>query len=1358
MADPQTLTPLTEAQKAQVEEEVNAQRNDLRTGNEPEDPDVKGDEALHKEKGAVESFTTGFGIGREVDAIGPAILDAMDTEDPDSGWSASKQKWEEETEGIPTEYMDEMTDVRSEAELEAKSKRIRKELKLNSEMSELGWSGLSGRLLAGVLDETALTAAVASEGVMAPAVFTAKAGRMSRAVRAATVGGSTEAALEATTLESRPTKGMSDVLGAAAFGAALTAPWGAFSKRGTDKMFAEGARKVHNQVDNNQAAEMLREAAEEHRQRGLGDFDEKIAEMETEAQRLESEAVRLEGERQQLDEADPVSDFIRQLDEADGTQRAADEVPGDAGSRLDEIARKMDTEAGRKKAREVTGKEPPSKGTVRRVRQDADEPETPDEPDTAMAQAFRDASRESENTAQVAEAFKRSPSGTDEVTDEARAFARSAVGTVSGQKRNNSRAKQAEVDTTRQAQAGADTELENLRKERQALKDAPNETVQQSVSKLADTIQGDAQAAPDIQSQQPGQGSVGAAESGGLTSEGRTFQPTGIPDDQDPSEITGLAGLPRMDQFGRVVKNTKSDTIRHLAQLIIADSVGPPRGSGRAANRSAAEIKDQIVTARLGLAISTADAQWKKYVSRFAGTQGRNKFTMQFDDDARSAFMHDVARYMEHGGDDVAPEVSAVANEFATQQRKILQDAKDVGLLGFDEIPENAAFLTRMVNSSKMVQLEETLGLDKGDLEGLVREAILRSDAMDEEMSADLELATEMANAWVRRFRNRGYGIDNDTHMAFSGRDPEAGAAILREEGVDEAVIDRYMKHFKQQSDAEGEGGLSFSKHRIPMDTSTRIRTESGVDIGIEDILEMDAEHLFGEYTRRMGGEIALAQKFREDGVEVPVSPSREWAKRMKEARQEGATDEEISALEQSYRQIIGKPPLEGMNSGLAVALRLLRDFNFLRFMGQVGFAVPAEWGMAVGQLGVRAMARNMPDLKRMAQRGENGRVDHPQAYEMDEVGSVMGMEHVMFRRQFRMDDDGLEAKNPWLSNLEGKLEKGKQAMAMMSGLRPLTNGLQRMTAVTLSQRFMKMAREVPRDADGRIRLADRDRERIRNAGLSDEMLDRAIRQMDAKKRNVKSPETGKDYETMGLEDWANDVNGVEADVEAREALMGAIHKWTNRIAQRNFEGELPTFMNSPLFAAMFRFRSFVFTALQKQGYHGANQRDMYTFASFMGSTFFAGMSYTAQQMINSVGEADQDKFLKERLSVKNIALSSFQRSSWASIVPGVLDTALTTTPFMDESAFPHGRTSGLATSFVGGIPAVQMGDDMVRTAKGMMSAPTRSDYDFSREDFRALSGMAPFSNMMGLRNALKLMEQELPQSSIDDDDKITFQ
>ena len=121
------------------------------------------------------------------------------------------------------------------------------------------------------------------------------------------------------------------------------------------------------------------------------------------------------------------------------------------------------------------------------------------------------------------------------------------------------------------------------------------------------------------------------------------------------------------------------------------------------------------------------------------------------------------------------------------------------------------------------------------------------------------------------------------------------------------------------------------------------------------------------------------------------------------------------------------------------------------------------------------------------------------------------------------------------------------------------------------------------------------------------------------------------------------------------------------------------------------------------------------------------------------------EEFLKERLSVESIAKASFQRSSWAALFPGLIDTGASF--FIDDPIFAY-RSTGLDTQFITGNPTVQLVSKGLSSAQAVSRSIVNPDLQFSQGQQRALNTIIPFNNALGIKNALNKLVDMRPETT----------
>ena len=1256
------------------------------------------------------SFTEAFSAGRSLDAVAPAIADHLESDSPeaDPGFEFTDDVWKELTEGIPPEDQDIFEDVESMEEGRNVRSRYLKEREVEEQIAQAGWTGLSARLLAGVLDETALGAILVTEGAATPWILSAKATRMTRTLRAAGAAAGTEGAIQSYINTQRETKGADDVVFAALMGAAIGAPFGAIARPIGSPGTAEGT--IPGQVT------------------GFANDSERFtraAQHWNEEQMKDAIQIATRLERTEVDRA---------VDNLKANQRA-----------LREVQEELE---GTRAAQERLRTETPQERVLREEGVDV------------QPQPLR--SREELESA----VMRRQQVSREDDLDEAviRALTpQRAHGRPPGRKeafkireRAQRRVQQAARDQAFEAEEmparvrdleGRADYLERLIRDQQTELDAPARS-RLGMGVGEEVLTGRAQeqrpsvfdATPEANVRAPSPETGTGGDAGAAQVAGVRMDPTDSPIDEDavPEAVSHRAHVPynkvRIDMAGRLM-SSESYTMNFLARTLLSDPLAGDSGRrfvGQADQQvrmhSAAETQDRLFTAGAVNFLKNALPAWKN----FAREQRMNFWQRNFPGPARVQFFERVTRAIRTGGDE-DEHVMRAARAIQDGNKAILERARQAGLAGFDEVQENMRYIHRQWEPNKFRELNNDPEVGGAGIRDLLTEAIIRGNP-----DTPHQIAQSMAKAVHRRFNAKGHGVQANFNRAFFGRDIDETRRILREAELDESEVQNVVRHLQaadRQSGADDAGQISFARNRINMDEDAAIDLPSGRRLHFSDLTENNAERLHINYLRNITGHIAVAQRLKphldaQDVAERGIRTDAEFQRLKNVAASEGASVKELNDLTMGYNLITGRPPEDNVNSTFHQVLRFIRDWNFTRLMGQVGFAQIAEWGPVMSQVGTMTLLRNIPKFRDLVHRGKNGELNDPILREMEEFELVFGAERMVMQPGYRMEAHGMEGNSgvKALNSASNFVEVLKRGVGDVSGMSGITLYMQRMAGLSAAQKMLKLSKA------GQL-----DNARMRSLGLDEDMIPRVQREL-AEKSSKKQMESGRYADVLNLEQW---------EPEVREAFLDSMHRWGSRMVQRNLPGELPAFMHTTVGQLLGQFRSFMMNAYQKQLLQGVNMKDFQTFTSFAFSMMFAGAAYTAQQSLNSIGRSDAQEFREERLSPAEIGLSSFQRAGFASLIPGAVDTIAPLTPMLDEGIFRYGRSSGLATDFITGNPTIDFLDSLHGSIRGLASAPMRDDYDFSQNDFRNLWTALALNNVTGIRNVGNVLMEDLPRESV---------
>ena len=782
-------------------------------------------------------------------------------------------------------------------------------------------------------------------------------------------------------------------------------------------------------------------------------------------------------------------------------------------------------------------------------------------------------------------------------------------------------------------------------------------------------------------------------------------------------------GKVRVDMVG-MLKQSQHPIVRRLAGALAEDGVGNADGS--VLTRAASENVTHAMKTRMSLFYRKAEPAFRDWVRENGIPMWKRSFYReQFFEEVGHAVRRQKGFYTDNAS------INKVADAMREVQKDLLRFAQEKGVPGFENVMENSEYLMRVFNNRRLDQLTAKFG--EGKMNRMVANSIMAGSR-----GIEYEDALDIASAYLKSIRSQKYQ-DFRLSRVFSEDQADTLEEILMDAG--DIPSDRIASIVAsvRKPQGGGEGKIARGKRRMKLDETYR---ETFIDadgvqhtVGIEDFLDNNAERLMTLYTRQISGAGFMEEALRPfkvtrlDGEEDLAAPSFDTILQhiRDTAHETGVTpaqlQTEIDKLETLYKAVLGIPLNKPSKTG--EALRMVRDFNFVRVMNQVGFAQIAEIGNILGSAGFRATLQHVPAMRKIWSRAKDGKMSDELLDEIEVIWGI-GTDRLRNVASNRMDDYGIY-EGAGFGAVDNALQKAKQVTADVSLMAPVNMALQRMAGRAAIQRWMN-------DALGSNGIT---KSRMRAMGVSDEMADRIKSQM-VNHVDAQEGMLGRSVKRLNIDEWD--------DAEAADVFIKAIDRWSRKIIQENDIGQMSKWMTTDLGKTMIQFRSFMIAAWTKQTLTGLHHRDMQTFMMWSTSVFFAGLSYTAQTYINSVGRDDQQDYLQERLNPSALGRSAFQRAGFATIVPGAVDSMAGIAGY--EPVFAYGRTTGLASNALFGNPTTDLIDKSLRALQGGVASAMRDDYDFSQQDFRALTSVLPFQNAMGIRNIYQSLGQNLPRFS----------
>jgi len=800
---------------------------------------------------------------------------------------------------------------------------------------------------------------------------------------------------------------------------------------------------------------------------------------------------------------------------------------------------------------------------------------------------------------------------------------------------------------------------------------------------------------------------------------------------------TSFANKARWDLSARL-KGSSNKLVRAFGNVLVEDGTRNAKGMTKfSVSEEGTKLARQ------------AEVRWRAaFDTSFKAYAKRTGVKRQNFDRARDDFARQVTSFVRSRSplDDAPAEVAAAAGEFRSLMKHWRALASNPGMLdgttrravrGFEKLADSEFYAPRIFDLGAVQNALAKYGHDA--LGRMVGKAMME---VNEDLGEDV--AMRFGRGYIDKLHSISAGELNVHARALSGDDMEALKALLFDAtDLSSDELDDILLGIKK-ADKGTPGAPSRGKRRLFMDENfaaklARLDSTGEDEFRISDLFSNNADELMTMYSRQMSGRIAMARMRIErpnwqEGDEASryivdgITSDSEWEQWMTKVREvgdrQGVNSEnkiDVERLTFAYNHIVGRPTFDEA-TGYAQTLRLLRNFNFTRLMGQVGLAQIPEFANVVSKLGIKATFSNMPAWRAMWRNAQTGKLDDTLAQEWEDITGLGAdwLRHTSWRAE---DDYGNPLmglpNNRWFDKADRALMKSNKAVTAISGMAPVNTALQRLTGRAIFNKFASIALKGDVTAD----------RRMMGLGLDTEMLQRISGQIKGK-----ASFEGSRLKAMNFKSWD--------DQEALAHFENAVFRYAREVIQENDIGNLAMWMNKPTAKTLLQFRTFVLAAWSKQFLNGLNHRDFQTFASFTTSMFLGSMTYMFREYANSVGRSDQEEHLKERLSVERIAAAGLQNSSWFSILAPVLDTPInwaTGESLFDARTTQQSNTvTDLGSNPTGGLL------DLVVNGPSILRKALQGD--LAQGDLRKVKMALPYQNLMGISQLFNLMLGGLPE------------
>lgn len=699
-------------------------------------------------------------------------------------------------------------------------------------------------------------------------------------------------------------------------------------------------------------------------------------------------------------------------------------------------------------------------------------------------------------------------------------------------------------------------------------------------------------------------------------------------------------------------------------------------------------------------------------------SRGANKLARTFNKD-RLQFNYDVAPVVRGISTSADPAINKAAKTTQKFFSKMLEVAKRSGLEGFDDIPENHNYLTR-IYSDKQFAAAAGRGLGKDVIVRTIKGAIMAHP--DNELPDDI---AEKIGAAIYKRTTSFSRVDDRYTTVLTNDIKEELKGYLADAGMTQTDIEETMARLLAKNDESGKPNVAM--HRINMDEAY---VDAASGLKFTDLLENNVEEIVNTYANRIGG-AAAAARF---GFTTPRKLQQHIDKLADDAKAAGMPERKVRKYKRIASRmaadILGMPveDRDGDWIGERQILQALRDYSYINKSGGFLLASLPEMSYAFTQNGVKAAMSAIPVTRKFVKDVMKGIPPDQHIFNVLESLGVGG-DRYLSRTFARIDEEDLLGGTAVPNLLRG----GKRMASELSGLPLLTQHSQLFAGKAVIQKFTDMA------------LKGNDVEITRHLkmlGFNDkQQLDDVLAGVKAYVKTHKGFLSGNKVVALDLDAWR------DADPIAAERFTTAVVRSVNNAIQKNLTGELPELMYNSAFKTVMQFKTFSLAAHGKKTLNGLNRRDVSTAASVITGSAIGTMVYAGRMWALAQTRDDPQGFLEEKLSPEELAKAAFSRSGYFALMPSAIDTLgqFAAQDGYDPVFTSDMRTSGVAYGGLQSIPAMSAPSQVVAGSYGAAEAAV-TDAEFQERDARNLVDWMPLRRLPGVNFLLETFINQFPE------------
>ncbi len=755
--------------------------------------------------------------------------------------------------------------------------------------------------------------------------------------------------------------------------------------------------------------------------------------------------------------------------------------------------------------------------------------------------------------------------------------------------------------------------------------------------------------------------------------------------------------VPSRWDFFATLNRSENPEVRKLTADLIKDAIG--HDDNIAQPMTASEIKSDLRRTIMGSFLADANTA-RRDATKVAGDNS-TAFTDNF---------YSLVSKVGRGDDTVldglayAPQVRAAAAAQQKMYGRFLQEMKDAGVKGADEVNPNDMFVNRVWKHDSIREAKNQFG------EAMVVQLIANS--IKGAGNGDTARAAKFLKAVERLEHSAAL---RDMHLA--GRDlvnlrSELAKSKLTQAEID-SVIDT-MFEVKAQDGPADAGRAPNMKFRFNLDENTKIG-----ELRLSDLFENDSRMLADMYSNSMAGYTALARKGVDFEARMKAITDHHEANNTKSAA--SRIEREMQLLQDAYYNITGRPMSTADFSASARLASTVRAYTRSTMLGQLGVTAAFEMKQAIALSSFRAVWGHSPSFRGLITSLRNGY--QPDSTLSRNILAFAGFGHegnMAYARAVEVHDFGMEQG---LQVAETAANKVSHLTDTLSGNRAITALTRNWTAKAMVQNHVDLAH-------GRKGLSEKKRTRLVGQGVDRDMLDGVL--ADLKKHTV--IDGNGIVKELDYEGWK------AANPETHDAYKTMLSRETRDAIQDQDLGETMPFMHTTIGKIFSELRTFMMVGHAKNFLKNLSYKDATSLQVFLISYIGEAMGYALQTSMNFAHDPEK---LAQKLDPEQVAKAAFFRSAALGVLPLFAGTGYS---ILTGQSLEPGTTGNTDNRSLLETPSIVTLKRLNNAPQTMLDAVVPGRTVTSKE-LRDLVAPLPLANTYGVRNAVDFFSSMQPKS-----------